>query len=196
MTLLKRSINREIPAPVVDLLREQEDSFSNEVMKSLMSSSDSLMVVDHYKSAGLLKLAQATLETSKRALFMRPDHFLKLAEHGIEFDDAWHAEQFNERKESAGTAVPQLMYHLCAGGTYCPPLAEISENKRAEIVVECCNSSYPRSPEVFTRVKSFLDDYVKDATMAQDLINAGLDTDIAKHVKIMLPHAFSKDLGL
>jgi hypothetical protein len=195
-TLLRRTLNRTIPAPVVDLLREQEDRFTSEVMKSLMNSSESLMVVDHYKSAGLLKLAEATLESSKRALFMRPDHFLKLAEHGIVFDDAWHAEQFNERKESAGTAIPQLIYHLCAGGTYCPPLAEIDEKKRSAIVVECCNSSYPRSPEIFTRVKSFLEDYVKDVTMAQELINAGLDTDIAKHVKIMLPLAFSKDLGL
>lgn len=198
LSLMSRTGSLTLPSAVVDLLREQEGKFASEVFSKQSSSSDSLTMVDHYKSCGLRSLANATIAASKTSLFMHHDHFLKMAKHGVVFDDAWHAEQFTKTKDGSGpTATPQLFYHLCTGGeSYRPPLEEMDWNKRAAIVVSCCNMAYPLSTEIFDRVKAFLDDYVKDGDMAQELISAGLDTDIAKHVKIMLPHAFSKDLGL
>ncbi|WP_338924779.1 hypothetical protein V0M98_34735 (plasmid) [Pseudomonas silesiensis] len=189
---------KTLPEPMLDLLRAQEEKIANIVMSASFDSVYPVDMVDYYKACGLDKLASATIETAKRALFMRRDHFLKLAEHGVVFDDAWHAAKFNETKTGSGSsATPQLFYHLCVGeSSYCPPVAELDEKKRTSTVVECCNSTYKRGPEIAARVKAFLEDYVKDSDTAQDLLNAGLDTDIAKHVPIMLPHAFSKDLGL
>lgn len=198
LTLMSRTGSQSLPPPVVDLLREQEGKFASEVFNKQSASTDSLTMVDHYKSCGLRSLANATIEASKTSSFMRPDHFVMLAKHGVIFDDAWHAEQFNKTKNGSGpSATPQLFYHLCTGGaSYCPPLDEMDLNKRAAIVASCCNMAYPLSTEDFDRVKAYLEDYVKDSDMAQELLSAGLNTDIAKHVKIMLPHAFSKDLGL
>jgi hypothetical protein len=196
--LMGRTGSQSLPAPVVDLLREQEDKFATLVMEKQMSSSDSLKMVDHYRTFGLEKLAKATIEAAKSSLFMNPDHFVRMAEYGVVFDQAWHAEQFEKTKDGSGnTATPQLFYHLCTGGdSYCPPLEKMDWNKRAGIVASCCNMAYPLSTENFDRVRAYLEDYVKDSDMAQELLSAGLNTDIAKHVKIMLPHAFSKDLGL
>ena len=197
-TLMGRYGSKAIPSPMADLLRAQEERFANAVMCTTLNNGDSLAMVDHYKMCGLAKLAAATIEASKRALFMSPDHFLNLAVHGVVFDDAWHTAKFIETKTGSGcSATPQLFYHLCVGeSSYCPPVAELDVKRRTSTVVECCNLTYKRSPEIAARVKAFLEDYVKDSDTAQDLLKAGLDTDIAKHVPIMLPHAFSKDLGL